>query len=113
MGIADILGSESMPDIGTIGDYGGYSGYEGAGIGADSGGEGGGSSDGDGGGTGEGSGEGGGWAKGGKVTKKRLVGPNPKGPDDGYGALDAGELVVPAHKARKLSKKQIAGLLGR
>jgi hypothetical protein len=35
-----------------------------------------------------------GWAKGGKVTKDRLKGPDPKGPDEGYGALLGGEYVI-------------------
>ena len=35
-----------------------------------------------------------GWAKGGKVTKDRLKGPDPKGPDEGYGALLSGEYVI-------------------
>ena len=35
-----------------------------------------------------------GWAKGGKVTKSRLKGPDPKGPDEGYGALLGGEYVI-------------------
>ena len=35
-----------------------------------------------------------GWAKGGKVTKSRLKGPDPKGPDQGYGALLDGEYVI-------------------
>jgi hypothetical protein len=35
-----------------------------------------------------------GWANGGKVTKNRLKGPDPKGPDEGYGALLSGEYVI-------------------
>ena len=35
-----------------------------------------------------------GYAKGGKVTKSRLKGPDPKGPDEGYGALLGGEYVI-------------------
>jgi hypothetical protein len=35
-----------------------------------------------------------GFAKGGKVTSKHMTGPNPKGKDDGYVALDAGEYVI-------------------
>ena len=35
-----------------------------------------------------------GYAKGGKVTKSRLKGPDPKGPDEGYGALLSGEYVI-------------------
>jgi hypothetical protein len=38
-----------------------------------------------------------GWYRGGLVTKDRLKGPNPKGPDEGYGALQSGEYVVPRH----------------
>lgn len=44
------------------------------------------------------------WAKGGKVD--RVMGPNPKGPDDGYGALKMGEFVV-----KKSSAKKHMGLL--
>jgi hypothetical protein len=49
----------------------------------------------------EGSGdEGGGmYAKGGPV--RALSGPNPRGPDDGYAALDRGEFVVRAKQAKK------------
>jgi hypothetical protein len=43
-----------------------------------------------------------GWARGGWVTADRLRGRNPRGPDDGYGALDVGELVVPRRIAQKL-----------
>jgi hypothetical protein len=35
-----------------------------------------------------------GYAQGGKVTKNRLKGPDPKGPDEGYGALLSGEYVI-------------------
>ena len=57
-----------------------------------------------GGGSGEVSGEGapGGYAKGGHVTRDRLHGPNPPGPDDGYAALDAGEFVIKASDVKKL-----------
>lgn len=51
---------------------------------------------------GDGSGDGSGYAKGGKVTKKRLKGPNPKGPDDGYAALDDGEYVINARSAKRI-----------
>ncbi len=43
-----------------------------------------------------------GWAKGGHVTRDRLTGPNPDGPDDGYGALDHGEFVLRTSAAQKL-----------
>lgn len=39
------------------------------------------------------------YAKGGMV--KGLIGPNPKGKDDGYGALDKGEFVVKASSAKR------------
>lgn len=52
---------------------------------------------------GEGMGNGGNaWAQGGPVTTDRLAGPNPVGPDDGYGALQDGEFVVRAAAAKKL-----------
>lgn len=51
-------------------------------------------------------GDAGGWANGGFVTADRLAGPDPAGPDDGYGGLDAGEFVVRAPQALRF-----AGLL--
>jgi hypothetical protein len=48
-----------------------------------------------------------GWANGGKVTKDRLKGPDPKGPDEGYGALLSGEYVI----KKSAVKKYGAGLL--
>ena len=75
-------------------DSGGYGGYgDSGGYGGDSGGYGGDSGGGDSGGGSSGS-DGNGWAKGGKVTKNRLKGKNPRGPDDGYGALEDGEYVI-------------------
>ena len=61
------------------------------------------------------------YAKGGMV--KHLMGPNPPGPDDGYGGLDKGEHVIKAKQARKYRglldalnedkpKKKLRGLLG-
>ena len=41
------------------------------------------------------------WAEGGFVTKDRLVGPDPEGPDDGYGRLDEGEAVIPTKMVEK------------
>lgn len=76
-------------------------------------------------GTGEDSmgGEDSGWAyaRGGKVDA--LHGPNPPGPDDGFGALDKGEHVINAKQAKKYRglleainegapKKKLRGLLG-
>jgi hypothetical protein len=68
------------------------------GGGYDSGGYGTGDSSGFGGGTDSGSD---GWAKGGKVTKDRLKGPDPKGPDEGYGALLGGEFVIQKSAVKK------------
>lgn len=45
-----------------------------------------------------------GYAKGGGVTKGRLKGEDPEGPDDGYAALDAGEYVVKASSVKKYGK---------
>jgi len=59
---------------------GGDSGYSGGTTGAGN----------DGGGIGAGEG----LAQGGKVTKRHLKGPDPKGPDEGYGALLSGEYVI-------------------
>lgn len=52
----------------------------------------------------------GGWAKGGVVTKKRLSGPNPKGPDDGYGALKAGEVVINPKAVKSYGKDVLLAL---
>jgi len=49
-----------------------------------------------------------GFAKGGKVTKNRLKGPDPKGPDQGYGALQVGEYVIKKSAVKKYGE----GLLG-
>ena len=49
-----------------------------------------------------------GWAMGGMVKKGMLSGPNPAGPDDGYGALKTGEYVIKASAVKKYGK----GLLG-
>jgi len=62
--------------------------------------------------------------KGGQVTMNRLLGPNPMGPDDGYGGLDDGEFVINAKSvgkygielmnainAGKISKGKLRGLL--
>jgi len=65
-----------------------------------------------------------GFNKGGKVTMNRLRGPNPMGPDDGYGGLDDGEFVINAKSVGKygielmnainngkISKGKLRGLL--
>lgn len=75
------------------------------GIGENNGGEGEGSGQGpngaDGPGMGGDGGEGGGYYKGGVVTKNRLHGPDPKGPDQGSAPLKAGEIVINAKAAKK------------
>ena len=65
---------------------------------SDAGGYGSGDSAGFGGGTDSGSD---GWAMGGKVTKSRLTGPAPNGPDEGYGALLSGEYVIKKSAVKK------------
>jgi hypothetical protein len=98
---------------GGYSDNGGGSGFDGG-----AGGYGAGGSDGPGGGFG-GEGNGGNaWAKGGHVTKDRLIGPDPIGPDDGYGQLDHGEYVVKASDVKRLggpnaTRKKLAELLAR
>ena len=65
-----------------------------------------------------------GFNKGGQVTMNRLRGPNPMGPDDGYGGLDDGEFVINAKSVGKygielmnainngkISKGKLRGLL--
>lgn len=42
------------------------------------------------------------YATGGAVTRNRLIGPNPTGPDDGYAALDVGEHVLTADDVARL-----------
>lgn len=46
---------------------------------------------------------------GGKVNKNHLTGPDPKGPDDGYGALQGGEYVIKKAAVRKYGE----GMLGK
>jgi hypothetical protein len=46
-----------------------------------------------------------GYAKGGKVTKDRLFGPNPKGKDDGAAFLDVGEHVTKADASKYYGDK--------
>jgi len=75
-------------------------------------------------GMGDGVGDGSAWYKGGIVTKNRLIGANPAGQDDGYGALQHGEYVIKKDAVNKygedflgllnsgkLTKKQINSLL--
>lgn len=75
-------------------------------------------------GVGDGVGDGSAWYKGGMVTKDRLMGGNPVGQDDGYGALQHGEYVIKKDavdkygeeflgllNSGKLTKKQINSLL--
>jgi hypothetical protein len=72
----------------------------------------------------DGGGFGGVYSRGGYVNKKHLKGPNPMGPDDGYGALRDGEFVMNpksvgkygielmnAINAGKISKGKLRGLL--
>jgi hypothetical protein len=51
-----------------------------------------------------------GFYKGGHVTRDRLTGPNPPGPDDGYAALDVGETVITAAATRRYGKDVMAAL---
>lgn len=95
-------GDTSSGDSGSDSSGGDSSGGDSGG--GDSGGGDGGGGDGGGGDGGGGDGGGGGWAHGGIVTQNRLHGPNPKGPDTGYGALQSGEYVIPAHIVKELGK---------
>lgn len=49
------------------------------------------------------------YAHGGRVNKNHLTGPDPKGPDDGYGALQGGEFVVKKAAVKKYGE----GMLGK
>ena len=71
----------------STGGGGGDGGYSGGTTGAGN----------DGGGIGAGEG----LAQGGKVTKRHLKGPDPKGPDEGYGALLGGEYVIKKSAVKK------------
>lgn len=100
------------------GDAGGASGGESSGDsgGADANGGDGGGGDGgaDGGGEGDGgggdSGGDGGFFKGGIVTKNKLIGPNPHGPDDGFGPLNKGEGVLTAQAVKFYGRGMVAKL---
>ena len=73
--------AQSISDQNQGGDGGGYGGYsDSAGSGS----------------FGEGQ-----YAKGGKVVKAHLKGPDPKGPDEGYGALLGGEFVIKKSAVKK------------
>jgi hypothetical protein len=52
-----------------------------------------------------------GFAEGGLVTPDRLLGPNPPGPDDGFVALDVGEVVLNPRQQRKVGMDRIARAL--
>jgi hypothetical protein len=73
--------AQSISDQNLGGDGGGYGGYSDS-AGSSSFGE-------------------GQYAKGGKVIKAHLKGPNPKGPDEGYGALLGGEYVIKKSAVKK------------
>ena len=49
------------------------------------------------------------YAKGGRVNRNHLTGPDPKGPDEGYGALQGGEYVIKKAAVRKYGE----GMLGK
>ena len=100
LGYVDANNTNAYSDIGLSSGGGGY---DGGGYGA-------GMND------GSGSDAPGGFAKGGHVTRDRLIGPDPHGPDDGYAALDAGEFVIKASDVKKLggpdkTRKRLAELL--
>ena len=85
-GLGGVAGQGNASGLGGN-DSGGGGGNTG---GSDTGGSG---IGGDGTGTG-GDGDGAGYAKGGKVHKHKLKGPDPKGPDEGHAPLQSGEFVV-------------------
>lgn len=50
------------------------------------------------------------FAEGGEVKPQNLLGPNPKGKDDGFAALDAGEFVVTADAAKRVGVDKLHAL---
>lgn len=108
---------------GSAGDFEGVSFGGAGGAGGGAGGSGGGGNSGGADGEGGVGDEGSPFYNGGPVLKSLLGGPDPKGPDDGYGALDAGEYVINAKSVKKygpvvmallnsgkLSKKRVQAL---
>ena len=89
-GLAAAADAEAAAQGGGGGGGGGDSGYSGGTTGA--------------GNEGGGIGAGEGLAQGGKVTKRHLKGPDPKGPDEGYGALLSGEYVIKKSAVKKYGK---------
>jgi hypothetical protein len=83
------------PGVDAADNVGMYTGQDFEGEGYD-GGDGMGSNDNAGTSDGIGGGADAGWSDGGMVNPGMLSGPNPPGPDDGYGALDHGEGVLTA-----------------
>ena len=53
------------------------------------------------------------YAKGGKVTPNRLMGPDPAGPDDGYAALKSGEFVLNEKTAKEIGYEVLKRLNAR
>ena len=54
-----------------------------------------------------------GFAHGGKVTKNRLIGPDPKGPDEGFGALKSGEFVLNEKSSKEIGYEVLRRLNAR
>ena len=54
-----------------------------------------------------------GYAHGGKVTKNRLIGPDPKGPDEGFGALKSGEFVLNEKSSKEIGYEVLRRLNAR
>ena len=99
--------SEPLADI-SPGIDGGSDGPSGGGMGGMDAGSGGGMDAG--GGVGGMDGNGGGMYRGGIVTANRLQGPDPRGPDDGYVAMDKGEGVLTAEAVRHYGPGIVARL---
>lgn len=100
------LGAVSSEQLGDI--TGGSDGPSGGGMGGMDAGAGGGMDAG--GGVGGMDGNGGGMYRGGIVTANRLQGPDPRGPDDGYVAMDKGEGVLTAEAVRHYGPGIVARL---
>lgn len=107
--MSDALAADAAAQNAAYGYSGDYGGYSGGGYGSDTSGANGGDNTGGGGAMGGDRGDSG-FAKGGHVQKQSLFGPNPKGKDDGYAALDAGEFVLKSDAVKRIGTKALKAL---
>lgn len=107
--MSDALAADTAAQNAAYGYSGDYGGYSGGGYGSDTSGDNGGDNTGGGGAMGGDRGDSG-FANGGHVQMQSLFGPNPKGKDDGYAALDAGEFVLKSDAVKRIGTKALKAL---